>query len=316
RASRQELGTGDRACDGQGFAGDALETDGGIAERELAIEGAARISAESRRRFEKTGRRFYPAARCRTRYWRRISFQHAGGEERRRRERFRRQSQAAGDAVSTVLGRRRCRGQTDHAEPARGRAGHRKSARAQVQVLSARRGVVSLAAGNDAEIVDGARIREGREQAARDTELESAVGEPMWESKKRKAQKRIESLIGAGTVIYGNIAFVGGLRIDGNVKGNVIATDGEPATLVISEHAHVEGDVRVSNIVVNGTVNGQMTIEEHVELQSKARIVGDVSYRSLEMQQGALVHGRLTHNEPGPSSVVEFKRTADDVPLT
>jgi cytoskeletal protein CcmA (bactofilin family) len=57
----------------------------------------------------------------------------------------------------------------------------------------------------------------------------------MWERKKRTPQKRIDSLIGFGTVVYGNVAFTGGLRIDGHVQGNVVATDGEPATLVISE---------------------------------------------------------------------------------
>jgi cytoskeletal protein CcmA (bactofilin family) len=135
----------------------------------------------------------------------------------------------------------------------------------------------------------------------------------MWERKsKRKAQKRIESLIGSGTVVDGNITFVGGLRVDGNVKGSVIAADGDPATLVLGEHARVEGDVRVSHVVVNGTITGDVNVDEHLELQPKARVIGDVSYGSLEMHKGAVVQGRLQHAEPAASSVVEFRRASDD----
>ena len=68
----------------------------------------------------------------------------------------------------------------------------------------------------------------------------------MWERKKRTTpQKRIDSLIGAGTVVNGNVTFTGGLRIDGKVHGNVIAANGEPSTLVISEQAEVDGEIRV-----------------------------------------------------------------------
>ncbi len=121
-------------------------------------------------------------------------------------------------------------------------------------------------------------------------------------------QKRIDSLIGVGTVLDGNIAFTGGLRIDGHVKGNVATADAEPGTLVVSEHARVDGEVRVSHVVINGTVNGPVAAVGHLELQAKARIVGDVSYRTLEMHVGAVIQGRLDHAEPESASVVELKR--------
>ncbi len=132
----------------------------------------------------------------------------------------------------------------------------------------------------------------------------------MWKSNKSSPQKRIDSLIGAGTLVHGDVTFSGGLRIDGHVEGNVIAANGEPATLVISEQALVDGEIRVSHVVVNGTVNGPVTVDDHLELQPKAKIVGDVTYRTVEMHVGALVDGRLTHAEQGSSSVVEFKRAA------
>lgn len=135
----------------------------------------------------------------------------------------------------------------------------------------------------------------------------------MWERKKRvKPQKRIDSLIGARTVVDGNVSFIGGLRIDGEVCGNVVAANSEPGTLVIGEGARIDGEVRVSHVVVNGTVNGPVIANDYLELQPKARIVGDVTYRTLEMHVGAVIKGKLVHNEPGMASVVELKRIASE----
>ena len=118
----------------------------------------------------------------------------------------------------------------------------------------------------------------------------------------------IDSLIGAGTVIEGNITFVGGLRIDGCVKGNVKATGTKPGTLVLSELAKVEGEIDVAHVVVNGTVAGPVRATEYVELLPKARVTGDVAYKSIEVHVGAIVMGRLVYENPQKSDkVVEFK---------
>jgi cytoskeletal protein CcmA (bactofilin family) len=135
----------------------------------------------------------------------------------------------------------------------------------------------------------------------------------MWERKKRASpQKRIDSLIGAGTVVTGDVTFTGGLRIDGEVRGNVVSANGEPGTLVVSEQAKIDGEIRVSHVVVNGAVNGPVTANDYLELQPKARVIGDIAYRTLEMHVGAVVQGRLVHAEPGTASVVELKRAAAD----
>lgn len=118
----------------------------------------------------------------------------------------------------------------------------------------------------------------------------------------------IDSLIGAGTTIEGNITFVGGLRIDGNVKGNVKATGSKPGTLVLSELAKVEGEIDVAHVVVNGTVAGPVRATEYVELLPKARVTGDVAYKSIEVHVGAIVMGRLVYENPQKSDkIVELK---------
>lgn len=71
-----------------------------------------------------------------------------------------------------------------------------------------------------------------------------------------KPQSRIDSLIGSGTRIEGNVTFSGGLRVDGEIKGNVCAEKGADSTLVISEQARIEGQIDVAHVVINGTVVG------------------------------------------------------------
>ena len=126
-----------------------------------------------------------------------------------------------------------------------------------------------------------------------------------------KPKNSIECLIGAGTTIEGNITFAGGLRVDGRVRGDVISSDGKPGTLVLSEQAQIEGEIRVSHVVINGTVIGPVHAAEYVELQAKANVTGDVYYKTLEIQLGAVVQGRLVYqNDSKSDKVVQFKPAA------
>jgi len=124
----------------------------------------------------------------------------------------------------------------------------------------------------------------------------------MFGGKTSKPQTRIDSLIGDGTTVEGNVIFSGGLRVDGRVKGNVLTADDQPSTLVLSERARIEGEIRVSHAVINGTVIGPVYGAEYVELQAKSNVTGDVHYRTLEIQLGAVVQGRLVHQEETPAS--------------
>ncbi len=135
----------------------------------------------------------------------------------------------------------------------------------------------------------------------------------MFEKKPTKPQNRIDSLIGTGTVVEGNISFTGGLRVDGRVRGNVLTADDQPSTLVLSEKAQIEGEIRVSHAVINGTVIGPVYGGEYVELQPKSNVTGDVHYRTLEIQLGAVVQGRLVHQDADKASkVVSFKGSGSD----
>ena len=109
----------------------------------------------------------------------------------------------------------------------------------------------------------------------------------------KKAQPPIKSLIAQGTRIDGDLKFTEGLRIDGEVFGDIRSSNETPSMLVISEAAVVQGEIHADHVIVNGTVRGPVHAKELLELQPKARIEGDVHYRALEMHQGAVISGQL-----------------------
>jgi len=133
----------------------------------------------------------------------------------------------------------------------------------------------------------------------------------MFGNKPAKPDGRIDTLIGAAARVNGDVHFSGGLRIDGNVKGNVVAENS--GTVIVSEEATVEGEIRVGHAVINGRVVGPIHGTESVELQPKSNVNGDVHYKSLEVHLGAIVQGRLVHaGDFSAEKVVSFKSNAAD----
>ena len=109
----------------------------------------------------------------------------------------------------------------------------------------------------------------------------------------KKTQPPIKSLIAQGSCIEGNLKFTDGLRIDGEVIGEIRANEGRPSILVISESACVTGQIYADHVIINGRVIGPVHAAELLELQPKAKIQGDVTYKALEMHQGAVIFGQL-----------------------
>lgn len=113
--------------------------------------------------------------------------------------------------------------------------------------------------------------------------------------KKNFNSARIDTLIGQGTVIDGDLEFSGGLHVDGKIIGNVMAQEGSDAMLILSEFGCIEGEVKVPNMVLNGEIIGDVFGSQRVELAAKSRINGSVYYNLIEMAIGAEVNGGLVH---------------------
>jgi cytoskeletal protein CcmA (bactofilin family) len=134
----------------------------------------------------------------------------------------------------------------------------------------------------------------------------------MFGKKSNFSSARIDTLIGQGTEINGDLIFAGGLHVDGRINGNVAAEEGSSSILILSEFGHIEGDVRVPNIVINGKIVGDVHGSTRVELAPKSRIKGSVYYNLIEMAIGAEVNGALVHqpNDGKPQKVLEDKSTS------
>jgi cytoskeletal protein CcmA (bactofilin family) len=130
----------------------------------------------------------------------------------------------------------------------------------------------------------------------------------MWPGK--KSQPPIRTLVGEGTVVQGQLRFVEGLRIDGEVLGDVLASDEGHSILVISEKAKVHGKVKAGHVIINGEVVGPVESNELLELQPKARVVGDVRYEALEMHQGAIIDGELRPMKTGDRPALKLAANA------
>lgn len=133
----------------------------------------------------------------------------------------------------------------------------------------------------------------------------------MFGKKTNFSSARIDTLIGQGTEINGDLVYAGGLHVDGRINGNVVAEEGSSSILILSEFGHIEGEVRVPNMVINGKIVGDVHGSTRVELAPKSRIKGSVYYNLIEMAIGAEVNGALVHqpNDGKPQKVLEDKST-------
>jgi cytoskeletal protein CcmA (bactofilin family) len=116
-------------------------------------------------------------------------------------------------------------------------------------------------------------------------------------NKVNKIDTKLDTLVGTETVITGDIIFSGGLRVDGTIRGKVREQEGSQGTIIVGENGRIEGLVSATKVVLIGTIVGPVNASQFIELQTKARITGDLHYRSLEMHMGAVIDGKLVHTE-------------------
>jgi len=111
----------------------------------------------------------------------------------------------------------------------------------------------------------------------------------------KKGQAPIKGLLAQGCRIEGQLRFTEGMRIDGEVVGDIRAVPERPSLLVVSETAVIEGGIVADHVIINGVVRGPVQAVELLELQPRARVEGDVCYGALEIHQGAVIVGVLRH---------------------
>ena len=111
-------------------------------------------------------------------------------------------------------------------------------------------------------------------------------------------QSRIDTLIGKAARVHGDIDFQGGLHLDGHISGAVRSDEARDSTLSVSETGSIEGAVNVPNVMLDGTIHGDIHASERVVLGATARVEGNVYYGIIEMTLGAQIIGKLVRLEP------------------
>jgi cytoskeletal protein CcmA (bactofilin family) len=123
-----------------------------------------------------------------------------------------------------------------------------------------------------------------------------------------KMAENLSTIIGKDSTFTGNMEVKGALRVDGKLKGKIISDE----TVTIGMTGEVEADIDAKVVVVSGTVVGNIRTSEKMELQAKAKVLGDLVTKSIVIEQGAIFHGScqmkgLKEAEPRADRVVEKK---------
>ncbi len=138
------------------------------------------------------------------------------------------------------------------------------------------------------------------------------------QNKVRKGKVMAHTLISAVTELQGDLKFDGELIVEGRIVGNINAADDSGAMLRVAESGVIEGEINVPNVVINGTVNGDIHACKHIELAAKASINGDVHYQLIEMVMGARVNGSLVCNkeqhQPRKALTYQHQAASDSEP--
>jgi len=115
--------------------------------------------------------------------------------------------------------------------------------------------------------------------------------------KKKIKTMRVDTLVGKHARIVGDILYTGGVHVEGEVEGNLMAEEVDKGFVVISETGLVKGEIRGPTVIVYGIVNGDVYATGTIELAASAKITGNVYYNLLEMTTGAEVNGNLIHQQ-------------------
>ncbi|HEV2443011.1 MAG TPA: polymer-forming cytoskeletal protein [Steroidobacteraceae bacterium] len=113
---------------------------------------------------------------------------------------------------------------------------------------------------------------------------------------------RIDTLIARSVKVNGDLEFAGGMHLDGQVAGGVRADPSAPSSLSVSGTGSIEGPVEVTDLLLHGTVRGDIVARGRVVFGASARVEGNVYYGVIEMTLGAQIAGKLVRLEQGEAA--------------
>ena len=111
--------------------------------------------------------------------------------------------------------------------------------------------------------------------------------ERMFARDEERTAGDVNTIIGEGTILKGDVKVEGSIQVDGEFEGTIDATD----TLVIGESGKVDGDVTVANAAIGGRMYGNVFASGKIELQRGSQLLGDIKTRGLVIEDGVVFQG-------------------------
>ena len=99
----------------------------------------------------------------------------------------------------------------------------------------------------------------------------------------------INTILGHGSAITGNIKINGFVRIDGDIDGN-LETDGN---IIIGENARIRGNVKAKSVIVGGIVLGNIEASQSIKVLATSAVIGDIVSHKVQVEQNAIIHGHF-----------------------
>ena len=118
--------------------------------------------------------------------------------------------------------------------------------------------------------------------------------------KKAKKTDSISTFLGPDARVEGTLEFQGTIRLDGNLKGKIVSSDG---TVIVGEKARVSADIAVGTAIVMGEVTGTIDAADRIEVYPPGRIVGDIQSPLISIEEGGRLNGSCAMKEGGQMSL-------------
>ena len=123
--------------------------------------------------------------------------------------------------------------------------------------------------------------------------------------KKKLDENKIATIIGPGTVVEGHINSQGTIRVEGGVNGRVDCDD----TIVVHESGQVRADLIAGQVIISGTVEGNVFAHERLEIANAGKVVGNITSPRISIAEGVIFEGQCTMKPPGEMKPPASKTT-------
>ncbi len=130
---------------------------------------------------------------------------------------------------------------------------------------------------------------------------------PKTEETQRTYKNIPDACIPCATVFTGDINTKAGVRVDGNVKGNIVAS----GNVVIGPEGHVEGKVGGRDVNIAGSVIGNVASTATVQLLSGSKLVGDLEAVSIAIEEGAMYQGKCNIGPKDKNALLSTAKMVD-----